>query len=154
MCAVAGSSRRIFERFDAADAGKIDVHEDHVRLVGARQLDAQISVPGAQQANIGPARDQLLDQLQIGRVVLHIEQRAQRRAMLDRRLGDRGGSAVSASSVGSAVEFSSNQNTLPAPTVLSTPITPPISSTSRLLITRPMPVPSSALRSCPRRLNG
>jgi hypothetical protein len=50
---------------------------------------------------------------------------------------------------GAAVEFSSNQNTLPEPTVLSTPITPPISSTSRLLITRPMPVPSSALLSCP-----
>ena len=31
---------------------------------------------------------------------------------------------------------------------------PPINSTSRLLTTRPMPVPSSALASCPRRLNG
>src|SRR5208282_3695362 len=36
------------ESFDAADAGKIDVHENHVRLVGACQLDAQVSVPGAE----------------------------------------------------------------------------------------------------------
>ena len=33
-------------------------------------------------------------------------------------------------------------------------MTPPISSTRRLLITRPMPVPWTAPRSCPRRLNG
>ena len=46
------------------------------------------------------------------------------------------------------------QNTLPTPTVLSAPISPPISSTRRLLTTRPMPVPSSAPASCPRRLKG
>ena len=51
-------------------------------------------------------------------------------------------------------ESSSNQNTLPTPTVLSTPMSPPISSTSRLLTTRPMPVPSSLLASWPSRLNG
>ena len=50
--------------------------------------------------------------------------------------------------------FSSTQNTLPTPTVLCAPISPPISSTSRLLTTRPMPVPSVALASCPRRLKG
>ena len=33
----------------------------------------------AQQAHIGAARDELLDQLQVGRVVLYIEQGAQRR---------------------------------------------------------------------------
>ncbi len=38
--------------------------------------------------------------------------------------------------------------------MLSTPINPPIISTRRLLITRPMPVPSSALFSWPRRLKG
>ena len=59
-----------------------------------------------------------------------------------------------ATSCGSAVRFSSIQNTLPLPTVLSTPMTPPINSTSRLDTTRPMPVPSSAFASCPRRLNG
>ena len=47
-------------------------------LVGARQLDAQIAVSGAQQAHIGTARDELFDQLQIGGVVLDIEQGSQR----------------------------------------------------------------------------
>ena len=61
---------------------------------------------------------------------------------------------MSAISCGAVAAFSSNQNTLPSPTLLSTPISPPINSTRRLLITRPMPVPSSALRSWPRRLKG
>ena len=47
------------------------------------------------------------------------------------------------------VSVNSIQNTLPTPTVLSTPMTPPISSTSRLVTTRPMPVPSSAPASLP-----
>ena len=46
------------------------------------------------------------------------------------------------------------QNSLPFPTALSTPMTPPINSTNRLHTTRPMPVPSSTFASCPRRLNG
>jgi len=41
----------------------------------------------------------------------------------------------------------SYQNSLPVPTVLLTPIEPPINSTNSLLITRPMPVPLE-LRSC------
>ena len=36
---------------------------------------------------------------------------------------------------------SSNQKVLPTPTVLSTPISPPISSTSRRQMARPSPVP-------------
>ncbi len=53
------------------------------RPVGARKLDAQISVAGAEQAHIRAARDELFDQLQVGRVVLYIEQRAQRRVVLN-----------------------------------------------------------------------
>ena len=68
-------------RLDAADAGQVDVHQDHVRQVGAGELDAEVAVGRAQQAQVGPARDQLLDQLQVGRIVLDIEQRAQRRAV-------------------------------------------------------------------------
>src|ERR1022692_1222906 len=37
-----------FERFNAADDGKIDVHEDHIRLVGARKLNALKCVSGSQ----------------------------------------------------------------------------------------------------------
>ena len=48
------------EGFNAADAGKIDVHEDHIRLFGARKLNALKSVSGSQQADIGTARDDLL----------------------------------------------------------------------------------------------
>ena len=115
----------------------------------------RVPVSRTQQAHIRAARDELLDQLQVGRVVLHIEQRAPQRARAEPALaGMAAGSALSTASCGAAAEFSSNQNTLPMPTVLSTPISPPISSTSRLLITRPMPVPSSVLLSCPRRLKG
>ena len=52
------------------------------------------------------------------------------------------------------VRLNSNQNTLPTPTVLSAPMVPPISSISRFVTTRPMPVPSSEPLSLPRRLNG
>ncbi len=108
-----------------------------------------------QQADVGAARDELLDQLQVRRVVLDVEQGAR----LAPPRGTIGSARAAASppfraSRGSATESSSNQNTLPAPTVLSTPIAPPISSTSRLVTTRPMPVPSSPPASCPRRLKG
>jgi hypothetical protein len=73
-----------FQGFDAADAGQIDVHQDHVRPVRAGQLISPDSIlSGAQQADIRTARDQLLDQFQIRRVVLHVEQGATRRAMLN-----------------------------------------------------------------------
>src|ERR1700674_5738226 len=49
-----------FEGFDAANAGKIDVHEDHIRLFGACQLNALKSVSGSQRGDIGIARDELL----------------------------------------------------------------------------------------------
>ena len=42
-----------FQGFDSADAGQVDVHEDHIGLIGARQLDAQAAVFGGQQADIG-----------------------------------------------------------------------------------------------------
>ena len=94
--------------------------------------------------------------LQVGRVVFDVEQRARARAPVsigfERQRG--GHESTPAANGGVAAAISSNQNTLPAPTVLSTPITPPINSTSRLVTTRPMPVPSSALDSWPSRLNG
>jgi hypothetical protein len=48
----------------------------------------------------------------------------------------------------------SPQNSVPTPHVLATPICPPINSTSCLVTTRPMPVPSSVPFSWPRRLKG
>jgi hypothetical protein len=115
-------------------------------IEGSVRVRRRDAVPRAEQADVGAARDQeLLDQHQVGRVVLDIEQgvqRARRRGpapAIDRR---RFGSAC-AGSWAAVVSFSSIQNTLPSPTVLSTPITPPINSTSRLVTTRPMPVPSS-----------
>ena len=150
ICAVAGSARRILHGLDAADAGQVDVHQDHLRLIGARELDAEVAVRGAQQAQVGAARDELLDQLQVGRIVFDVEQGAQRRAVgaCGRTAAPRR-SASRAASCGAAVRLSSIQNTLPTPTVLSTPMAPPISSTSRLVTTRPMPVPSSAPASLP-----
>ena len=43
---------------------------------------------------------------------------------------------------------------LPLPSADSTPISPPIASTIRLLTASPIPVPSIAADSTPRRLNG
>src|SRR5580704_3698345 len=68
-----------FESFETADSGKIDIHENYVRKVGVCKTNTLISVSGAQQPYIRTPCDQLLDQLQIRRVVLYIEQRAPRR---------------------------------------------------------------------------
>ena len=65
------------------------------------------------------------------------------------------GSAATPASAARPLEaIRSTQNTLPTPTVLSTPMAPPISSTRCLQTTRPMPVPSSTPASCPSRLKG
>src|ERR1700693_645869 len=72
---------------DTADPGQIDVHEDHVRLMSVRQLDAHIAIHRGQQAQGGAARDQLLDQLQVRGVVLDVEQRAHRLSMVRLRAG-------------------------------------------------------------------
>lgn len=48
----------------------------------------------------------------------------------------------------------STQNVLPTPTSLSTPILPPIISTRRRLMLRPMPVPSISFSSAWRRVKG
>ncbi len=63
-----------FKRLEPADARQVDVHQDHRRLVFPGELDAQQPVARAQQAQVRPARDELLDQLQVGRVVFHVEQ--------------------------------------------------------------------------------
>ena len=47
----------------------------------ARDLDAEGAVHGAEQAQVGTAGDELLHQPQVGRVVLHVEQGAQRRVL-------------------------------------------------------------------------
>ena len=67
--------------FDAADARQIDIHHDHPRLVGAGKLDAQISVRGAQQLEVGALRYDLLDQFEIGRIVFHVQHQVARRAV-------------------------------------------------------------------------
>src|SRR5579864_3015343 len=50
-----------FQSFETTDAGQIDVHQDHLRLVGAGKLDAQMTVCSSQQTHVRTARDQLLD---------------------------------------------------------------------------------------------
>ena len=85
-------SRRVFsedsQRFDTADTRQIDVHQDDIRPRGARNLDAAVAVPRSQQADIGPARDEILDQHQIGGVVLDIEQGARLGVGMNLRPGD------------------------------------------------------------------
>src|SRR5579864_4632464 len=41
---------------DTTDAGQIDIHQDDVGLLGARELDTQIAVSGSQQAQIRTPR--------------------------------------------------------------------------------------------------
>ena len=76
-----------FHCLDTADVRQIDVHQDHLRLGGARKLDAESPVHRGQQAQIGAARDEFLNQLQVGRVVLYTEQGAQPRAVRHVRWG-------------------------------------------------------------------
>src|SRR5476651_974818 len=59
----------------STNTGQIYIHQNHVWLIGARQLDAQLPFNRRQQFQIGAALDQLLDQFQICRIVLDIKQR-------------------------------------------------------------------------------
>ena len=72
-----------FQRLDSADAGQIDVHQDHIREMGARKRYAEIAIARAQHAYMWVALNYLLDQHQVGRIVFHIEQGAQRRVFLE-----------------------------------------------------------------------
>ena len=60
------------QRPDAADAGQVNVHQDHLGLLRASQGDAGRGVGGAQQPHVHAAGNELLDQLQVGRIVFHI----------------------------------------------------------------------------------
>jgi hypothetical protein len=64
------------------------------------------------------------------------------------------GSSPASATEGATSSRTSIQKVLPLPTVLSTPMAPPISSTRRFATTRPMPVPSSTPLSRPSRLKG
>ena len=56
MCAVDGVRAQDFHGFDSADAGQVDVHQNDVRLIDARKLDAEIAVRYAQQSQFRAAR--------------------------------------------------------------------------------------------------
>ena len=78
MCAVAGSSRRIFMASIPLMPGRLM----SIRITSGRwaRASSMPALPFAarQQAHVRAARDELLDQLQIRRIVLDIEQGAQR----------------------------------------------------------------------------
>ena len=76
------------QRLNAVDAWQVDVHQHGIRLRDESNLDAAAAVPRGQQADIGPARKQRLDQGQIGQVVLDTEHGAQRRMPRNQRRGD------------------------------------------------------------------
>jgi len=69
------------ERRDAADAGQVDVHQDDVGQRRVRDLYALRCVHRGEQTDVGPARQQLADQQQVGRVVIDAENGALLRAV-------------------------------------------------------------------------
>ena len=69
-----------FHGCDATDAGQVDVHQNHRRLIDARKLDTETTVRHAHQVQVGAAREELLDQFQIGGIVFHVEHGAHGRA--------------------------------------------------------------------------
>src|ERR1017187_2115088 len=83
-----------FQGFHTADAGQIDVHQDHRRLSGARYLNAESTVQRGQQSQVGAPLDELLDQLHVRLVVLDIEHGARPHAGRDWRSVKRCGFAV------------------------------------------------------------
>ena len=81
-----GVGAQQLHRLDAVHAGHVDVHQDQVGLRRACQRHACCSVPGAQQPQVRPARDDLRHQLLVRRVVFHIQQGARRAIVGHRRL--------------------------------------------------------------------
>src|SRR5204863_364649 len=152
-------------------AGHLQVEENQVVAVLTMQRADLVRISGRAHAAVAGLAQGLLEQADIGLLIVD----DQEAGVEDVGLGDHAASfsaanfsatsgalgrasaasaAAGIASRGAALSRNSIQNTLPVPTVLSTPITPPISSTKRLVTTRPMPVPSSAPAALPRRLNG
>ena len=55
-----------------AHPGQIDVHQDHVGHIGAREFDAEVGVDGRDQLQVASACDQLFDQGEVGGIVFNI----------------------------------------------------------------------------------
>ena len=58
--------------FDPADSWKINVHENHIRQVTSCKPDAIISILGRKQTHVRATGNKLLNELQVGRVILDI----------------------------------------------------------------------------------
>lgn len=67
--------------FDAAEAGQVDVQQNHLRLIAARKFNAEIAIRSAEQVQVDSARKKLFYQFQVGRIVFHIQQGALRRVL-------------------------------------------------------------------------
>ena len=65
-----------FHGFDAADAGKVDVHEDHVRHRLPRQFNAESPVDGLYKFDVRALLNELLDEHHVRGVVLDVEEGA------------------------------------------------------------------------------
>ena len=89
-----------------------------------------------------PSRsEQLADDQLVGDVVLGDQDRHPPAAGRGAGAGSAAGSGSAASRAGAGRTSTLNRNRLPLPGLLSTEISPPIASTSRLQIARPRPVP-------------
>ena len=65
-----------FHRLDPTHAWQVDVHQDHLRLMDACRRDTSLTVWRAAQMQIGAARDKLLDQFQVGRIIFDVKHRS------------------------------------------------------------------------------
>ena len=65
---------QVFQHLKAVDAGQINIHQNHIRKISARQRDTRIPIARIQHVDILIALEHLLDQHQVGRVVFHIKQ--------------------------------------------------------------------------------
>jgi NAD(P)-dependent dehydrogenase (short-subunit alcohol dehydrogenase family) len=136
----------------AGGVGQVQVEQDQVRHVLARQLDADQPLQRGHDAPPRPRQQDRLDQVQVRQVVLDVEQRGRRvRDALQRSRGD-GRIFQTLQRIGRDRQLQAED--APSGPVLSRVSVPPIASVRRCESASPSPVPSTSDCSAPSRAKG